>query len=87
MQIFSNVGQDEAEKVRGEVERLFGTGVKVPTNPIEFQEFNFGHDVRVDSRAALEQLGKRRSGKGDVEEVGGHKADVKTFVSEVGVEA
>ena len=31
MQIFSNAGQDEAEKIRGEAERFLGPDAKVPS--------------------------------------------------------
>ncbi|KAG8532389.1 uncharacterized protein KY384_002874 [Bacidia gigantensis] len=45
MQIFSNAGQDEAEKVREEA-----------GNQAEFHEFNFGHDVLGESERVLGAL-------------------------------
>ena len=56
MQLLSNHGQDESEKVKSEVEAILGEEVKVPSNPVEFQVFNFGHDVREESLKALKGL-------------------------------
>lgn len=56
MQIYSNVTQEEAEKVRSEAERFLGPGVKVPMNPADFLEFNFGYDVIKESEAVLARL-------------------------------
>ncbi|KAG8527846.1 uncharacterized protein KY384_006762 [Bacidia gigantensis] len=63
MQIFSNAGQDEAEKIREEAERVLGPGARVPANQAEFHEFNFGHDVVAESEELLRELlesGERR---------------------------
>ncbi|KAL8790011.1 MAG: hypothetical protein Q9195_006560 [Heterodermia aff. obscurata] len=60
MQIFSNAGQDEAEKVRDEAARLLGSKetLKVPTNQTEFHDFNFGYDVMAESDKVLQSLGR-----------------------------
>lgn len=56
MQIFSNVGQDQGERIQREAQRY----VKgpVPGRPQEFQEWNFGHDV------VRESLAVRDGGEG-----------------------
>ncbi|KAI9801589.1 MAG: hypothetical protein M1825_003268 [Sarcosagium campestre] len=56
MQIYSNAGQDEAEKIRDEAARFLGPGLKVPTNQGEFHEFNFGYDVLKESETLLATL-------------------------------
>ncbi|KAL8698249.1 MAG: hypothetical protein Q9201_006677 [Fulgogasparrea decipioides] len=58
IQIFSNVGQDEAEKIRDEAMELLGEGhgLKVPANQAEIEDFNFGHDVIAESERVLQGL-------------------------------
>ncbi|KAI1332732.1 putative salicylate hydroxylase [Xylariaceae sp. FL0255] len=43
MQIFSKVGQDQAEKIELEAKKY--TDGPIPKNQIEFHDFNFGYDI------------------------------------------
>jgi salicylate hydroxylase len=53
MQIFSNVGQDQGERIAEKV-KPYVDG-KIPRNPAEFIVYNFGYDVREHSIAALKE--------------------------------
>jgi salicylate hydroxylase len=53
IQIFSNQGQDEAEKVIDLV-RPYVDG-PIPTNPQEFMVYNFGYDVEQHSLRVLQE--------------------------------
>lgn len=55
MQIFSNVGQDQAGSIAEAVRPYFGEGKKVPGNPSEFMVYNFGYDVLAESLTTLEE--------------------------------
>ena len=61
MQIYSNAGQDEADKVQDDVARFLGPKVTVPANPAAFHDFNFGHDVVKESEAVLKHEAVLRS--------------------------
>ncbi|KFY62264.1 hypothetical protein V497_02473 [Pseudogymnoascus sp. VKM F-4516 (FW-969)] len=54
IQHFSNAGQDEPEKIR-EAASKYMDADKVPKNPEEFFEFNFGYDVIHDAKLALQK--------------------------------
>lgn len=54
IQVTSNVGQDEAWKIREHAQKYMPEGVDVPTSPSEFMEHNFRYDVLQDSRQQLE---------------------------------
>ncbi|KFZ04867.1 hypothetical protein V501_08891, partial [Pseudogymnoascus sp. VKM F-4519 (FW-2642)] len=54
IQHFSNAGQDEPEKIR-EAAGKYMDADKVPKNPEEFFEFNFGYDVIHDAKLALQK--------------------------------
>ena len=59
IQVTSNVGQDQAWKIRESAQQYMPDGVDVPTTPSEFMEHNFRYDVLKDSRQQLEAfLGK-----------------------------
>ncbi|PMD63654.1 salicylate hydroxylase [Hyaloscypha bicolor E] len=55
MQIFSNAGQDEAEKIHKDAAK-FIPAETVPKTPEDFYKFNFGYDVVRDSKQAMERL-------------------------------
>ncbi|PQE23279.1 salicylate hydroxylase protein [Rutstroemia sp. NJR-2017a BVV2] len=57
MQMFSNAGQDEAEKVMESARPYVEEGVKVPSNPKEYTEYNFRHDVRKVCEQELRRIG------------------------------
>ncbi|OBT55583.1 hypothetical protein VE04_03595 [Pseudogymnoascus sp. 24MN13] len=54
IQHFSNAGQDEPEKIR-EAAGKYMDADKVPKNPEEFFEFNFGYDIIHDVKLALQK--------------------------------
>ncbi|MCJ1462470.1 hypothetical protein MMC07_001072 [Pseudocyphellaria aurata] len=56
MQIFSNAGQDEAEKILKDARRFLKDGVKAPANQTEIRAINFGHDVVGESERVLSGL-------------------------------
>ncbi|GAB1201957.1 hypothetical protein APSETT445_000555 [Aspergillus pseudonomiae] len=56
IQVCSNVGQDEAWKIREQAQKYMPEGVNVPTSPSEFMEHNFRYDVLKDSRQHLEDF-------------------------------
>ncbi|KEZ39879.1 hypothetical protein SAPIO_CDS8830 [Scedosporium apiospermum] len=55
MQIFSNAGQDEPELIRKDASRFMPIE-KVPTNPEEYFNHNFGYDVVQDTLNHLKDL-------------------------------
>ncbi|PQE22103.1 salicylate hydroxylase protein [Rutstroemia sp. NJR-2017a BVV2] len=57
MQMFSNAGQDEAERVRESARPYVEEGVRVPSNPKEYIEYNFRHDVRKACEQELRKIG------------------------------
>ncbi|PQE33779.1 salicylate hydroxylase protein [Rutstroemia sp. NJR-2017a WRK4] len=57
MQMFSNAGQDEAETVIESARPYVEEGVKVPSNPKEYAEYNFRHDVRKACEQELRRIG------------------------------
>ncbi|KAM3067751.1 hypothetical protein ACMFMG_011487 [Clarireedia jacksonii] len=59
MQMFSNAGQDQAEKVIESARPYVAEGVKVPSNPKEYTEHNFRHDVSKACELELERIGVR----------------------------
>ncbi|MCJ1267057.1 hypothetical protein MMC22_006942 [Lobaria immixta] len=56
MQIYSNAGQDESEKIREEAMKFLKKGATVPANRDEFLQSNFGYDVVKDSERVLGDL-------------------------------
>ncbi|KAK2630263.1 hypothetical protein QTJ16_001083 [Diplocarpon rosae] len=54
MQIFSNAGQDEPEKIRLEAARFIPTA-SVPKTPEDFFAYNFGYDIVKDSTLAMQR--------------------------------
>lgn len=55
MQIFSNSGQDQAAGVAEAVKSYFKDGEPLPTNPDEFNVYNFSHDVVKESLRTLRE--------------------------------
>ncbi|KAF7511713.1 hypothetical protein GJ744_003876 [Endocarpon pusillum] len=53
IQIFSNAGQDEAEKIQSDAKRYVNG--KVPTNQQEFHEYTYGYNVVEDCLMALKR--------------------------------
>ncbi|KAF8846697.1 FAD/NAD(P)-binding domain-containing protein [Acephala macrosclerotiorum] len=58
MQMFSNAGQDEAEKIRESALPYVKDG-KVPSNPKEYTEYNFRHDVVKACEEELRRIGEK----------------------------
>ncbi|KAF8848702.1 salicylate hydroxylase [Acephala macrosclerotiorum] len=54
MQIFSNAGQDEPEKIRKDAAK-FISAEEVPKTPEEFFRYNFGYDVVRHSKKVMEE--------------------------------
>ncbi|KAH7360729.1 salicylate hydroxylase [Rhexocercosporidium sp. MPI-PUGE-AT-0058] len=54
MQIFSNAGQDEPDRIRNEAAKFIPADM-VPKNPEEFLDFNFGYDIVRDSTQAMQR--------------------------------
>lgn len=61
IQVFSNAGQDEAEKVRQRAERFMVQGQRAPATPAEYMQHNFGYDVLKESEAWIERARAIRS--------------------------
>ncbi|PQE20125.1 salicylate hydroxylase protein [Rutstroemia sp. NJR-2017a BBW] len=57
MQMFSNAGQDQGEKVKESARPYVEEGVEVPSNPKEYIEYNFRHDVRKVCEQELRRIG------------------------------
>lgn len=56
IQVFSNAGQDEAEKVKQRAKPFVTDGQRIPSTPAEYMEHNFGYDVLKESQALMEKL-------------------------------
>lgn len=55
MQIFSNAGQDEVERVRAEASEFMPVD-EIPKNPEQFVVFNFAYDIVRDAVAHMQKL-------------------------------
>lgn len=55
IQVFSNAGQDEAEKVKQRAKPFMTEGQHIPTTPAEYMEHNFGYDVLKESEAWVDR--------------------------------
>lgn len=51
IQIFSNAGQDEAEKVKQRAKPFMAEGQHTPTTPAEYMKHNFGYDILEEAEA------------------------------------
>jgi salicylate hydroxylase len=56
IQVFSNAGQDEAEKVEQRAKPFMAEGQHIPKIPAEYMEHNFGYDVLKESEAWVGKL-------------------------------
>lgn len=55
IQIFSNAGQDEADKVEQRAKPYMGQGQHVPKTPAEYVQHNFGYDALVAAQAEVDR--------------------------------
>ncbi|RDW75683.1 hypothetical protein BP5796_06504 [Coleophoma crateriformis] len=56
MQIFSNASQDEAERVREAARQYVPAGDHIPSNPKEYTQYNFSHDVFAACQKELDRI-------------------------------
>ncbi|KAF7871786.1 hypothetical protein EAF04_003893 [Stromatinia cepivora] len=56
MQMFSNAGPDQADKVKESARAFMEEGQSVPSNPQEYQEYIFRHDVAKVCEEELERI-------------------------------
>jgi salicylate hydroxylase len=58
IQIFSNAGQDQAEKVKDQVKQYVEG--HIPSNPQEFLDFNFGYDIKAECQKLLKEESRQQ---------------------------